>query len=236
MMIDVDYVDLILGSSVYYDGIPVVPVTLGDIKRIGYQKYISYCNLICMTKNDLSKIFGEEIELSPSATLFSAFFYIKDMREFLKEALSFFVSSDITANINKVSFDGGDFSINNSNYIGLCETIKKVNALSSTDEDDIEELKFANKRAREVYEKAQKAKKKAKQDGKPIRFHDMISGVCTQHNSYNLTNIYDLTIYQLYDQFVRLSIKTEVDAIIPRWAAYGTEPFDFSIWYQSNKN
>ncbi len=68
-----------------------------------------------------------------------------------------------------------------------------------------------------------------------INLANIISALSIQHNSYNMTNIWSLTVYQLYDQFFRLNIKTQVDINSMRWAAYGTEAFDYNLWFKSIK-
>lgn len=95
--------------------------------------------------------------------------------------------------------------------------------------------KFKNEKAKAIFEKIAQKKKEAKKQGKQnqIGLGNIISYLCSQNCGYTFFNIWDLTIYQLFDQFFRQNIKVQTDIYGIRWAAFGEQPFDFSIYYQS---
>ena len=57
------------------------------------------------------------------------------------------------------------------------------------------------KRGKEIVEKS----KALESDGDGLTIPDIISAVSAMSNSLNKLNIWDLTIYQLYDEFARLT-------------------------------
>lgn len=72
-------------------------------------------------------------------------------------------------------------------------------------------------------------------DERALSLSSIISAVAARHHSLNILNIWDLTVYQLYDQFAQLNKSLQVDVSSMRWAAWGQEPFDFSLWYKDMK-
>ena len=48
---------------------------------------------------------------------------------------------------------------------------------------------------------------------------NLISALCVQHNSINMCNVWDLTVYQLYDQFLRQSYLNQVNIHAMNYAA-----------------
>lgn len=60
---------------------------------------------------------------------------------------------------------------------------------------------------------------------------NLISALCVQHNSINMCNVWDLTVYQLYDQFLRQSYLNQVNIHAMNYAGWGGE-FDPNDWYK----
>lgn len=100
--------------------------------------------------------------------------------------------------------------------------------------------KFRNEKARKIYEliqsrKAEQAKntKKVRKENPDTALPNLISAFCAFSPSYNLTNVWGLTIYQFYDQYHRLDSKIQLDVFGLRWAAWGKKDFDFSLWHKA---
>lgn len=166
------------------------------------------------------------------------------MRELLQEALSFFIAEQISFNKSAGMFlvsslNNGNpkviGAITSSNYEELVDVIKQTNFMETKQKDKLDNKKFANKKAREIYEALESGRnklKKAKEDSN-LNIENIVSSMACFHNSYNLINIWDLTVYQIYDQFLRQRMKHELDIWGLKWAAWGTESFDFKQWYTS---
>ncbi len=182
----------------------------------------------------------------------------QQMRGLLQEALSFFICEAVSFDASRMCFllsrenargaaagpgqagsSGSeargftDSVISDENYETVRSGILQINCLSFR---QTAPKAFRNQKAKEIYEKTQKRKAalagQAKRGDDSMSLPNLIASVAVQHNSYNLTNIWDLTVYQLYDQFARLNMKTQLDVTSLRWAAWGQEPFDFGLWYR----
>ena len=160
-------------------------------------------------------------------------------REVLRGALNFFLAEDVAYDEQLSGFfvyKGRTKSglITSVEYKSIREMILNLNYIQVEQAEN--EHVFASKKAKSIFEKLKsrrKIKKEVSTSGPDIS--DIISAISIQSQSYNLLNIENLTVYQLYDQFYRLDTKTQVDICGLKWAAWGTEPFDFSVWYKTNK-
>lgn len=231
--------DLISGADIEYDGIRILhPPHLIDIKNIGYEKYNSYLNFLSIDKNKYLEIVG----ISPNSIceikdlcIFDIWISNLSMREQCQDVLSFFISGDVIYSISKnafkVSHGNEEMFIDRNNYADIVSLILNLNCLNF---EDSEEIIFQDEASKKLYEKIQKAKKegKLKSDSKDFLLSNLISSVAAYGNGYTLNNLWDLTIYQLYDQFYRLDTKFHLDIIGTRWAAWGKEDFDFDVWHK----
>ena len=218
---------------------------LFSVSGIGLDKYNMMLSLFSMGAEDLIHGIGLDekyAELSPSEKeQFTPFFMITTVpgyRELLLEALDFFmletVSFDETTHtVALISEDGSICgTVCNDNYDDLRAVVMKSSCLSM----DYLSMpkKFRSKKAKSIFEKIEASRHK-KATAKPddsLSLWNVISSVSARHNSYNLLNIWDLTIYQLYDQFSKLNLNHQIDVGALRWAAWGQNSFDFSLWYK----
>lgn len=168
----------------------------------------------------------------------------KDGASRLFDGLSFFVIGDVEFHGDAMAFtvavDGKPVGvINRDNYAELKDAIL---AFSLPNGDSDKELKFSTESARRVYEKCEAGRKKAKrqkvdaQNAADFDLGNIISAIATEHNSLNLLNIWGLTPYQLYNQFARVDRKVQLDVVSLKWAAWGSDPFEFDSWRKSISN
>lgn len=63
---------------------------------------------------------------------------------------------------------------------------------------------------------------------------NIISKMCVANSGYNLFNIYNLTVWQLYDQFQAYS-QNRMSKISERsFSVWGGEDFDYELWLKNN--
>jgi hypothetical protein len=103
------------------------------------------------------------------------------------------------------------------------------------DTDEIEEnVKVKNKMAAKILEKIKKAnkEKKVKHD-KKMELPNLISALSSHSKNLNIINIWDLTVYQLYDQFRRQQIDDSFSISSARVASWGDSDnkFDNTFWF-----
>ncbi len=244
-----DNYTLISGASEEIDGIICRQPTLGDIfKSTGYAKYSTYLFVMCMTVDRFLDTVGlrEKYDmLTPDVqraiNILDLLVSEPSWRSLLIQALDFFTDGTASYYAGQrclfISFsDGGSTQLTGDVFADLRRFICQSACLEVVDEKP---SKFYNEAARRLYEKSKKIKKKkakSKKSNDPnLELWNVIGAVCVKHPSYNLTNIWDLTVYQLYDQFSRLQNDVQFDTIAHRWAVWGKDHFDFSLWFKKNQ-
>lgn len=79
------------------------------------------------------------------------------------------------------------------------------------------------------YENQEKSK-----NFKDYTLSNIISKMCTGNSGYNLLNIYDLSVWQLYDQFQSYA-QNRISRISERsFSIWGGDKFDFDLWLKNN--
>ena len=227
----IDKLKLLAGDDkVEIDGIVFKQPKLRDIKDIGLQTYYAYISfllvsveeyLISIKREDLIPFFKQH-----NLTMFDVYRDNSYERQFFIEALSFFIDGEI-------EFKNGEFLINNTNIINqeiyqkILEIIAEINCLKVNKQQET----YANEKARRIAEKIQQAKQKRRsvQSKDSISLADIISAVASRKESLNLLNIWDLTIYQLYDHYNRLMAEDEFDIHAMNYAYWGGE-FKVKHW------
>jgi hypothetical protein len=221
----IDKLKLLAGDErIEIDGIVFKQPKLRNIKDIGLQVYYAYISfllvsaeeyLISIKREDLIPFFKQH-----NLTMFDIYRDNPYERQFFIEALSFFIDGEI-------EFKNGEFLINNTNIINkeiyqkILEIIAEINCLKVNKQQET----YANEKARKIAEKIQQAKQKRSnvQSKDSVSLPDIISAVASRKESLNLLNIWDLTIYQLYDHYNRLIVEDEFDIHAMNYAYWGGE-------------
>lgn len=104
------------------------------------------------------------------------------------------------------------------------------------EEEVIDDSKFKNNMARRMYAKMLKGRRERKKSNDiNMTLPNLISAISAKHPSYNLINIWDLTIFQLLDTFNRLQIDSvyKIDSV--RVSVWGDEKknFNIALWYKN---
>lgn len=101
--------------------------------------------------------------------------------------------------------------------------------------------KYKNSKAKKIYEKMLKAMKEqeereSKKNGLNFSLANIISAVSNKHPTISPVNVWDLTVFQLYDAFSRLQINNLYQIDCMRVSTWGDEKktFDISLWYKNN--
>ena len=214
----IDKLKLLAGDDkVEIDGIVFKQPKLRDIKDIGLQVYYAYIGfllvsveeyLISIKREDLIPFFKQH-----NLTMFDVYRDSPYERQF-------FIDGEI-------EFKNGEFFIDNTNIINkeiyqkILEIIAEINCLKVNKQQET----YANEKARKIAEKIQQAKQKRSsvQSKDSTSLADIISAVASRKESLNLLNIWDLTIYQLYDHYNRLIAEDEFDIHAMNYAYWGGE-------------
>ncbi len=242
------YEDLISGDSLYYKGVGHIrQPKLKELKPsgIGYHKYNLYLNCLSWDKQSLVEVFQLTTRVNLSRIVeteklntFDAVSLIDSAAKLLQEAMAFFMDETITwekENRRYVTTDketGKEIGeINRENFDDVRDSMLQVNYINVSNET--KPLRYTSEKAKQLWEEAQKklkeTAKKNKQD-KQMALGNIISKLCVASNSYNLFNIYELTVFQLYDQFFQYGYLRAMDLNEMAYSNHGGKQFDFKDW------
>lgn len=202
------------------DELFVYPLTLSEIADVGENVYNTYLSTIMtdkkilenLTENDISK---EELnELYQYSDLeFIMYLFTQNptlLYSFLN-ALKFFLKSEVVIkrNVGLVITNNKICCIlTNSIFEEIKKVIIRQNFLKN---EESTTFKPANDKARALLERLKKAKEKIQQQNKEegLSLKEIISIVANYSNDVNIIRVWDLTINQLYESYLRLIVWDE---------------------------
>lgn len=223
------YFDLISPAPVYIKNLGgILSPTLKQISQIGHSTYHQYLSILLSLSEQPEMLISDS---SPG--------------NLLKNILDFFFEEHIVFYEKEKCFlaakDGNDLEntlvgvITKENYSEVCDIICQRNYIKSVRQESPSAAK--SRKAQEIMEKLQKGraeKQKYSKSDENMELGNIISAVANKHPSLNIINIWDLTIYQLWDCFSRISINNLYDIQSMSAAAWGNKDnhFDAAAWYK----
>lgn len=239
------YFELLCSVPILVEGVGhVCSPTLRKIAQIGQEKYSRYLGILSTDLTsflDLSGLSPLYLALPENErnrlTLFDLLTMNPGTRNLLTDLFSFFFVENAVFQESESFYllepqQEGDppGTITRENFEKVRSILLRLNYLPASNTG-----KTKNERAKKILEKIQRAKEKQNAYHKKdldLSIGNMISALASQHNSLNLLNIWDLTIYQFYDQFFRQSNKNQLDIHALNYAVWGGE-FDPAGWFKA---
>lgn len=243
-----DYLDLLSPKPVRMENVGgILSPKLRDIVSIGYDAYQFYLELLLM---DLEKYFSMSGHAKDYGSLSDEEKSDLDMFDFwtaneqsaslLEKVLNFFIAEDVVYSGQNRCFlvqneNGKVGAITRDSYPQVRDVICQRVCIRSGQEEDFSRIK--NKKALEIAKKLQKGrsqKKKQEKADKNMELGNIISAVANRSPSLNILNIWDLTVYQLWDCFSRISNNNIYDIQASAVAAWGNKDnhFDAAAWFK----
>lgn len=146
-------------------------------------------------------------------------------------------NGDLTEeNITKVGYITGDV------FSEICDILLQIAHSDSSDRTDFSKIKSEKSRKfmLELMRRKQAAKEAsgAKKSDENMAIGNVVSAVCAKSQTLGYHNIWDITIYQLWDSFNRLVINDHYEINKTSISVWGDEKkqFDPSTWYKKLKN
>lgn len=243
------YEDLLTGVPIFVENIghfrsPQIK-ELNPSTGIGYHQYNININILSWDKSDLIKIIKEislkQYLLFEKASKLNAFDIISlqpYLLTMVKSSLEFFMCEDIKwdGSNNKFITQSKDNpsktigEINRLNYDEVRDMILQMNYVNIGKDES--PMKHSSKRAKEAWEKAQKflqMESKKSKENKSFRLCNVISKLSVLPTGYTLFNIYDLTVFQLYDQFIQYGYLRAMDLNEKAYSVNGGD-YKFESW------
>lgn len=125
-------------------------------------------------------------------------------------------------------------------FTDVLDVIQQVCCMKSKKPVNIKDIKFKNDKTRRMYERMLKAKEEkdrieAKKNAKDFAIPNVISSVAAKSNNLNIINIWDATLFQLFDQFNKLRSNDVHYINEVRVSVWGDEKkqFDPALWYKN---
>lgn len=238
------YEDLLCGDAIFIAEIghfrsPKLK-ELKPAEGIGFPLYNTYLAVLSWDKEDYLKFLPKNqaalFEKADKLNMFDMMATLKpDFRELLRCVLEFFI-------IEKVVWDEGQKcfltsqdekpvgAINRDNFDEVRDMALQMNYINL---GKFAEPKHASAKAKKYWDLEQQKRKEAlKGSGgnKYMGMGNLISKLCAAPNGYTFHNIYDLTVYQLYDQFFQYSHLRSRDLMENAHATHGGEKFNYGEW------
>lgn len=128
-----------------------------------------------------------------------------------------------------------------NNILEILDIIQQICCIKSNDPLDEQKPKFKNEKAKRLYERMLKAKEKQnnrrmKKEYYNLTLPNIISATAYKVHGLNILNIWDATLFQVYDQFEKAQNDDAHYMNCVRVAVWGDEKnqFDPSLWYKNN--
>ncbi len=218
--------------------------TLREIARLGYGRYGQYLGLLAteldsfLQMTNLTAVYNNLPENEKaSVSLYDLLLVNQKTRELLESLFSFFFAESATFDqaasafvLRAGSSDEAAGTIDRDNFDKVRTMLLQLNYVQTTAPGTAK-----NARAQKILDKIQKAKERqtsVKHKDQDFSLGNMISSLAAQHNSLHILNIWDLTVYQLYDQFFRQNNKNQMDIHALNYAVWGGE-FDPAGWFKA---
>ena len=248
-----DYFDLLNPCGVYLADVgQIKSPKLIDIPRVGIRQYQYGLSLLLMGPKEFLEMLAKQTgcenvwdtlteEQQGTLNIFALMTMTDVTRDALQDAMQLFFEKELTWNEKKKCYlvgaqeKGGkiqvDGMIDEKNYAVISDLCLQLAYIQS---EKPETLKFKNERSRKFYERFQKKKeaaKKAQKSNPDYELANIISALAAAHNSLNLLNIWNLTVYQVHDAFQRQQLKNMTDIRSHNYAVWGGDDFKPEIWF-----
>ena len=224
-MVKYNKFELLSTDPLDFYGLKIYKLNLKEISAIGFNNYNRYTSLLTMSILDIAK-FLEEQKIGgevPSPLHFLIDSSLSNDINFLETQLAFLTYLRKSIEISRETIiikDGtteGDFILDENNFNEFQEAILMINKMYDVEEE--REINSPNEALKQKFIKARLKLREAKrrqrekdsQKGDGITLPDIVSALCTYGIGYTMFNVWDLTIYQLYEQFERISAKEEYE-------------------------
>jgi len=229
---------------------------------MSYDVYKIFLSTILMDAKSFFMIFGEKDkdwwneqsdEFKGNQNIVNLIYTSENAKQAYQEAFDFFFvdkvkyseEHNLFLTYNGSTDENGDLI--NTGFIPheffkeICGIIAQFNGVANDETIGDSKPKYKNKLAEELMNRMKKGQedlKKAKKEDKRYSLPNIISAVVSRHNSLNYTNIYELTVTQLYDVFNRLRNNSVLDISSISVAVWGDEKnkFDYDSWFKILNN
>lgn len=256
------HLELISPHPVLFQGVGhiISPTVRNVIRDTGQDEYNSKLSILLMTKvqllESLAPIAQEKIlKALDEQNAFTILMLVQPYRQALVGALNYFLQQKVEVSENGRCLQVFDQSqvrrhynletkewqrlkpaiigqITEQNFDDLRKAVLQRNYITPPDESKAKRRSKKMIQFDKKIEQGRKKSKRYKQERKAMQLGNLVSKI-SKYTNLNITNAFDLTVYQLYDQFFEVSTQIQLDAATMRWCIWGKDKFDFSQWFKT---
>ena len=240
-----DYFDLLSPDPIYIPKVGgIISPKLKNISSIGISTYRYYLSILSLDLKSYFTMVGHPEQynmLSDEEKLQIDIFDLLTIDEksagLLQTILNFFISEDVIYSLENRCFlvqKNNEIigAITKDTYSQICDLIYQRNCIKFNQEDL---SKIKSKKALEIMKKLQKGREKRhNKPDKNMELGNIISAIANKSQSLNILNIWELTVFQLWDCFSRLSNNNIYDIQSMSVATWGDKDkqFDATAWFK----
>lgn len=220
--------------------------TLREIDKLTFQKYNIYTYHLRMTPQDYFESYHPKKQIADDTiinmTKYDVWLADDTVRQIISDALNFFFVNKFqymeqyNAFVSTHTDDNGqmiaDGIINKDNFAFVINILLQRLHISQ-DENEVDDIsKATNKRGISIYKKMMKARRKfkrAKAHNPNLSLPNIIASVCAWSHNVNWINVWDMTIFQIWDLYERLRSNDVYDIQRIQVAAYGDKENKFKL-------
>lgn len=208
-----------LTPDIYYEEIAKTKLSWYNSLPLSKREEISTYDLICKDVS-LQKTFSKIFDL----------FFVEDVLwDNINQIFVVYRDKDESGNVIPIGI------IHRNIFNELCDIILQRCSIDR-DGTDADESEVKSKKARKTLGLIKKGRKKfhkKSKRNKSVEIPNLISSIAVKSKSINYINIWDMTVYQLYDQFKREQTGEFLDIQKTSVAAYGNKEKNYkgNEWY-----
>lgn len=244
------YEDLISGDAIPVKGVgrlrsPYLK-ELWPSTGIGMWDYNFYLNILSWDKHDIIKFLSTtmsqkgfaRLEDNDKISAYDVITLLDAPRMTLQKVMSFFMHEKISWDEHSKRFITSDEqhgkkigSIDRENFEDVRDMMLQMNYVSIG--NSAAPIKHSSEAAKKAWDKVQEHLKKQStkpNSDKTLSMGNIISKLSAADTSYNLLNIYNLTVFQLYDQFFQYGFLRAMNLNEMAYSNHGGEKFDIQGW------
>lgn len=252
-----DYLDLLSDLPYLYPGIGHIKrVKLGELRTGGDNVGLLYYNamlfllqasksdLVSMIESEATKNLVKGLTEKSDVTVYDIVALVPSIRGALYETLSYYLEENVTYDERSRTFitfkkerkDSEPMvvgSITRDNYDEFRDVVLQMNHLSfdkkqdvvKTDNDELlKKWKYAEQMDNDLQNKS---------STEDASIGNVISKLCASGIGISFENVWDLTVYQAYDQFAQLGYLHGIHLSERIYTIHGGDNFNFGSWMES---
>lgn len=211
-------IELCLCSNdpIFVDGVPVYPISLAEIAKIGYTEFNVGMRFLCLTASEISVMSKKNVSNEEVYNYLVSCLIEKPELQNVFEYLLYLVTHErMLFSRKKFSFSCGAFEINRKNFASIQEVIRLRNGLQNIDEEEENPDNEAARRVLQRRKEERLKRRKAKQSDEEsdITIADLIS-IMANALGMTMHQVMQYDLYQFNDQFNRLKIMDNYEVSI----------------------